>query len=82
MNKLKLQRVLTEEGADKFIKALNRNKTVVASFEKIIEHYLSDFDRPTSINDLKDPQWPLTRAYRDGGRYYLKQLLELFKEKK
>jgi hypothetical protein len=81
LNKLKLQRILTEEGADRFIKAMSRNKTGTTLLVQIIEHYLQDFNRPTVQKDLENPQWPLMRAYRDGGRYYLQQLLELLKEK-
>lgn len=77
----KLKRILTEEGAEKFMKALNRDKVIKPSLDKIISSLLQDFDRTTTQKDLDNPQWSLVRAYRDGGKYYLEQLLTLFEEK-
>lgn len=83
MNDNKLERVLSVEGAAEFKMLLSRRTNVKISryFEEVIQAYLEDFNKPTTRKDLTDPQWCLTRAYQDGGRYYLDQLLDLFKEK-
>ena len=77
----KLKRLLTEEGYDKFNKALSRDKVLGPAFERMINSLLQDLDRTTTLKDFENPQWSLARAYRDGGRHYLEQLLNVFKEK-
>ena len=83
MNKQKLDRLLTKERADEFIELINKrnNSKIKGYLTDIIENQMKEFERATTLRDLTDPQWPLTRAYRDGGKYYLQQLLDLFKEK-
>lgn len=77
----KLKRLLSEEGYEKFSKALARDKVLGPAFEQMIDSLLHDLNKTTTPKDLDNPQWSLARAYRDGGRYYLEQLLNVFKEK-
>lgn len=82
MNNSKLQQILTEKGAKEFKQLLDRNEVLTNYLDEIFQHYISEFSKPATQKDLTNPSWPLVRAYRDGGRYYLETLHELFKEKK
>ena len=82
MNRHFLEKVLSKDGADEFDKLINRrtNTKLRKYFVEILEYHLKDFDKPSTRKDLDNPSWALRRAYHDGGKYYIQQLYNLFKE--
>ncbi len=71
------------DGAESLIQALKSesNTKVRVAIETLLDGMINQLDRPVTQKDLTDPQWAFVRAYRDGGKFYLLQLLDIFKEK-
>lgn len=76
-----LKRILKEDRLKAFENAVAVDKIIVPILQELMESMCSELQKPTSISDFEQQSWALERAYRDGGAYYLQQVLNIFKEK-
>ena len=76
-----VQRLLTTTEIQEIDKWMLKDKRILPFLTMIIDDTLSELTKPTSQSDFERASWSLERAYRDGGAYYLQQILNLFKEK-
>jgi hypothetical protein len=76
-----VQRLLTAEESKEIDRWMIKDKRILPFLTTIINDTLSELTKPTSPSDFEKVSWSLERAHRDGGAYYLRQVLNIFKEK-
>lgn len=80
MNKSSVSRILNEERAKEFYRLLSKNEFITECIIEIIDNKLISLSKASPIDDLTESGWALKRAYRDGGKYNLESLKQIFKE--
>ena len=76
----KIHRLFEAEEIEKLRKAIISDKDIIPALDKLVNKTCSELQTPTSVGDFKRSSWALEKAYREGGVYYLQQLLTIFKE--
>lgn len=76
-----IKRIFEDAEVEKLKKAVLRDKIIIKSIMKIIEDTSSEISKPTSLTEIDEVSWATRKAYTEGGRYYLEQLMSIFKEK-
>ena len=75
-----ITRLFSEEEYVSLRDAVKSDEVICEAQARIAKHWVNELMTPTSVKDFKKSSWALEKAYREGGAYYLMQLLELFKE--
>ena len=76
----RINRLFEEAEVEQLKVALASDKIIMKAVLKLIEDKVADLSRPTSVLELSSQSWALSKAHTEGGRYYLEQIANIFKE--
>jgi len=75
-----LKRLFNEKELDDLKRGMASDKNIIPAVLRVIEDISNDLNKPTSLSELNVASWAISKAHTEGGRYYLEQLYNIFKE--